>query len=157
MLRNKGNPSQAEMVRNILPQDVDCIFIRQAEQLGLGHAVLCAKRIVGDDPFAVLLADDFMPEITDGIFSELVQNFERSKNSQISVMEVDSLEISKYGVVQTNNKEPSVVAGLVEKPTFVSAPSNLASIGRYVLTSDIFEILQNLDRGAGGNTTFRCY
>ena len=65
-------------------------------------------------------------------------------------MEVDGPEISKYGVVQTNNKEPSVVAGLVEKPTFVSAPSNLASIGRYVLTSDIFEILQNLDRGAGG-------
>lgn len=150
MLINKGKRTQAEMVRNILPKNVDCIFVRQAEQLGLGHAVLCAKRVVGDDPFAVLLADDFIPETANGILSELVQNFEQTRNPQISVMQVNGPEISKYGVVQTNSKKPSVVSGLVEKPPFVSAPSNLASIGRYVLTADIFEILQDLDRGAGG-------
>ena len=77
----------------------------------------------------MLLADDFIPETTNGILSEPVQNFEQTRNSQISVMRVDGPEISKYCVIQTNNKKPSVVADLVEKPTFVSAPSNPASKG----------------------------
>ena len=99
MLRAKGKEAQAEMVRNIMPAGVECIFVRQAEQLGLGHAVLCAERAVGGDPFAVLLADDFLTESEPGVTADLVQAFAASGKSQLSVMEVDGPDISKYGVL----------------------------------------------------------
>jgi len=148
-LRNKGKNEQADMVVNIVPEGVECIFVRQPEQLGLGHAVLCAERAVGNDPFAVLLADDFLTYDGHGITADLVRAFEISGKTQLSVMEINGLDISKYGVVQPN-KEPSSVAGLIEKPDANNAPSNLASIGRYVLTSDIFDIIRNQTFGAGG-------
>jgi len=141
-LRNKGKNEQADMVVNIVPEGVECIFVRQPEQLGLGHAVLCAERAVGNDPFAVLLADDFLTYDGHGITADLVRAFEISGKTQLSVMEIN-------GVVQPN-KEPSSVAGLIEKPDANNAPSNLASIGRYVLTSDIFDIIRNQTFGAGG-------
>jgi UTP--glucose-1-phosphate uridylyltransferase len=149
MLRAKGKEAQAEMVRNIIPAGVECIFVRQAEQLGLGHAVLCAERAVGGDAFTVLLADDFLTDYEPGVTADLVQAFAASGKSQLSVMEVDGPDISKYGVVV-----PSVsgagIAGLVEKPTASEAPSNLASIGRYVLTPDFFDTLRGLRAGSGG-------
>ena len=148
-LRVKGKYDQAEMVKNILPAGVECIFVRQPEQLGLGHAVLCAERVVGDDPFAVLLADDFLTYEGDGIVSDLVSAYELSGKTQLSVMEVDGPDISKYGVVVPNGGS-DFVAGLVEKPDANKAPSNLASIGRYVLTPDIFDILRTQPVGAGG-------
>ena len=148
-LRAKGKYDQAEMVKNILPAGVECIFVRQPEQLGLGHAVLCAERVVGDDPFAVLLADDFLTFEGDGIVSDLVSAYELSGKTQLSVMEVNGPDISKYGVVVPNGGSGSV-AGLVEKPDASKAPSNLASIGRYVLTPDIFDILRTQPVGAGG-------
>ena len=150
-LRAKGKNKQADMVKNILPTDVECIFVRQPEQLGLGHAVLCAERAVGNDPFAVLLADDFLTNENNGVTSDLVRAFEATGKSQLSVMEVDGSDISKYGVVVPNgNSESVTVTGLVEKPDADKAPSNLASIGRYVLTPDIFDILRNQPVGAGG-------
>jgi UTP--glucose-1-phosphate uridylyltransferase len=149
MLRAKDKDAQADMVRNILPEGVECIFVRQAEQLGLGHAVLCAKRAVGDDPFAVLLADDFLTDYEPGVTADLVQAFASSGQSQLSVMEVDGPDISKYGVVMPNECGAGIV-GLVEKPEAHDAPSNLASIGRYVLTPDIFDTLQSLKVGSGG-------
>ena len=149
ILRAKGKEAQAEMVRNIIPTGVECIFVRQAEQLGLGHAVLCAERAVGGDPFAVLLADDFLTESEPGVTADLVQAFAASGKSQLSVMEVDGPDISQYGVVV-----PSVsgagIAGLIEKPAASEAPSNLASIGRYVLTPDLFDTLRGLRAGSGG-------
>jgi UTP--glucose-1-phosphate uridylyltransferase len=148
-LRAKGKYDQAEMVKNILPAGVECIFVRQPEQLGLGHAVLCAERVVGDDPFVVLLADDFLTYEGDGIVSDLVSAYELSGKTQLSVMEVNGPDISKYGVVVPNGGSASV-AGLVEKPDANKAPSNLASIGRYVLTPDIFDILRTQPAGAGG-------
>ena len=148
-LRAKGKNEQAEMVRNILPKGVECIFVRQPEQLGLGHAVLCAERAIGSDPFAVLLADDFLTYDGQGVTSDLVQAYEKSGKSQLSVMQVDGPDISKYGVVTTSDTLGSV-ASLVEKPKFEDAPSNLASIGRYILTPDIFDILINLSSGANG-------
>ena len=146
-LRAKGKNDQADMVKNILPNGVECIFVRQSEQLGLGHAVLCAERAVGNDPFAVLLADDFITSDGLGVTSDLVRSFEKSGKTQISVMEVNGPNISNYGVVVPENLMGKV-GGLVEKPPFDKAPSNLASIGRYVLTSEIFSILreQNLSR-----------
>ena len=137
------------MVKNILPKGVECIFVRQAEQLGLGHAVLCAERVVGGDPFAVLLADDFITSDGSGVTADLTSAYEATGRTQLSVMEVNGRDISKYGVV-VPNRTPGSVAGLIEKPEADKAPSNLASIGRYVLTPDIFEILRNQQPGAGG-------
>ncbi len=148
-LRSKGKHEQAQMVRNILPDGVECIFVRQPEQLGLGHAVLCAERAVGDEPFAVLLADDFLTYDGAGVTADLVKGYHASGRTQLAVMEVSGPDISKYGVVQLGDVAGSV-AGLVEKPPFEKAPSNLASIGRYVLTPDIFEILRGQPPGSGG-------
>ncbi|MDA9185700.1 UTP--glucose-1-phosphate uridylyltransferase GalU [Planktomarina sp.] len=148
-LRAKGKHKQAEMVKNILPAGVECIFTRQPEQLGLGHAILCAERAVGNEPFAVLLADDFLTYEGSGVTADLVRAFERSGKNQLSVMEVNGPDISKYGVVDLN-WELGSVAGLVEKPATDQAPSNLASIGRYVLTPDIFDILRIQPADAGG-------
>ncbi|ERL97885.1 UTP-glucose-1-phosphate uridylyltransferase [Rhodobacteraceae bacterium HIMB11] len=149
MLRAKGKNAQADMVRNIIPEGVECIFVRQAEQLGLGHAVLCAERAVSGDPFAVLLADDFLTDYKPGVTADLAQAFASSGKSQLSVMEVDGPDISKYGVVVPNGAGAGI-AGLVEKPDADDTPSNLASIGRYVLTPDIFDTLRGLKAGSGG-------
>ena len=148
-LRAKGNHQQAEMVKNILPAGVECIFTRQPEQLGLGHAVLCAQRAVGDEPFAVLLADDFLSFDGTGVMVDLVRAYETTGKNQLSVMEVNGPNIANYGVVVPNG-EPGGVAGLIEKPNADMAPSNLASIGRYVLTPDIFEILHMQPADASG-------
>ena len=145
-LRSKGKNKLADKVKNILPNGVECIFVRQPEQLGLGDAVLCAERAVGNEPFALLLADDFLTYQGNGVTSDLIDNFEKSGKSQLSVMEVNGPEISKYGVILPNN-ETGTVAGLLEKPKFEDAPSNLASIGRYILTPDIFDILKNQSVG----------
>ena len=148
-LRAKGKTEQANTIRNILPPGVECIFVRQPEPLGLGHAVLCAERAVGNDAFAVLLADDFLTYEDAGVTADLVRGFEISGKSQLSVMKVNGPDISHYGVVVPNKKLGSVL-GLVEKPKVEEAPSNLASIGRYVLTPDIFDILRKLTTGING-------
>jgi UTP--glucose-1-phosphate uridylyltransferase len=148
-LRSAGKDAQADMVKNILPDGVECIFVRQAEQLGLGHAVLCAERVVGDEPFAVLLADDFITYRGNGVTADLARAFQVSGKTQLSVMEVIGPDICKYGVVVPGG-EPKSVAGLIEKPELGKAPSNYASIGRYVLTPDIFNILRALPAGTGG-------
>ena len=148
-LRSKGKNEMADMVKNILPEGVECVFVRQKEQLGLGHAVLCAERVVGNEPFALLLADDFLTYTGKGITSDLISGYEKTGKSKLSVMKVDGPDISKYGVIMPNNKT-GLVSGLIEKPNFENAPSNLACIGRYVLTSDIFDILRNQSIGVGG-------
>ena len=148
-LRAKGRHAEADMVRSILPEGVECVFVRQPEQRGLGHAVLCAERVVGGEPFAVLLADDFVVAEGDGVTADLVRAYEASGQSQLSVMRVEGEAISRYGVVVPGGRDGEV-AGLVEKPKFADAPSDLASIGRYVLTPDIFDILRGQAAGAGG-------
>ena len=149
ILRAKGKDAQADMVRNIIPAGVECIFVRQAEQLGLGHAVLCAERAVGDEPFVVILADDFLTDYEPGVTADLVKAFKITGKSQLSVMEVEGFDISKYGVVVPNGAGADIT-GLVEKPDANNAPSNLASIGRYVLTPAIFDTLRGLKEGSGG-------
>lgn len=148
-LHSKGKIEQADMVRNIIPPHVECIFVRQPEQLGLGHAVLCAERAVAGEPFAVLLADDFLTDYTPGVTADLVGAFEKTGNSQLSVMQVDEAYISQYGVIIPSSDGHGVL-GVVEKPRQDEAPSNLASIGRYILTSDIFDLLRTLPAGSGG-------
>ena len=148
-LRAKGKHEQADMVRNILPDGVECIFVRQSEQLGLGHAVLCAERVVGNEPFAVLLADDFIVSNGAGVTSDLLEGFAKTGKTQICAMQVDGPDISKYGVIK-KHPQSGAILGLVEKPIFEDAPSNLASIGRYILTPDIFDILRRQTVGVGG-------
>ena len=148
-LHSKGKNEQADMVRNIVPPHVECIFVRQAEQLGLGHAVLCAERAVAGEPFAVLLADDFLSDYAPGVTADLVGAFEKTGNSQLSVMQVDEAYISQYGVIIPSSDDHGVL-GVVEKPRQDEAPSNLASIGRYILTPDIFDTLRTLPAGSGG-------
>ena len=152
-LRAKGKNKQADMVKNILPTDVECIFVRQAEQLGLGHAILCAGRVVGNEPFAVLLADDFLTQQSasakSNVTADLKKSFESTGKTQLSVMQVLGVDISKYGVILKGDTQ-GAVAGLVEKPSFEQAPSDMASIGRYILTPDIFDVLQDLPAGSGG-------
>ena len=145
-LRAKGKAEQADMVRNILPVGIECIFVRQPEQLGFGHAVFCTERAVGDDGFAVLLADDFLTYEGSIVTAVLARAFEASGKTQLSVMEVDGPDISTYGVVVLNGV-PGSVAGPVEKPDANDEPSNLSSVGRYVLTPDIFNTLRALSAG----------
>ena len=148
-LRAKGKHEQADMVKKILQDGVECIFVRQPEQLGLGHAVLCAERVVGNEPFAVLLADDFIVSNGAGVTSDLLEGFAMTGKTQICAMQVDGPDISKYGVIKKHHQSGAVL-GLVEKPIFENAPSNMASIGRYILTPDIFDILRGQTAGAGG-------
>jgi UTP--glucose-1-phosphate uridylyltransferase len=148
-LRSKGKNEQADMMHNILPPLVECIFVRQPEQLGLGHAVLCAERAVAGEPFAVLLADDFLTDYDPGVTADLVDAFEKTGNPQLSVMPMDEAYISQYGVIIPSSDGNGVI-GMVEKPRQGEAPSNLASIGRYILTPDIFDTLRNLPLGSGG-------
>ena len=152
-LRAKGKHAQANMVHNILPNGVECIFVRQAEQLGLGHAILCSERVVGNEPFAVLLADDFLTEQSasskTNVMKDLRDAFRISGQTQLSVMQVQGPDISKYGVI-VGSDTLGAVAGIVEKPNFEDAPSDMASIGRYILTPDIFDVLRDLPAGRGG-------
>ena len=148
-LHSKGKNEQADMMRNIVPPHVECIFVRQAEQLGLGHAVLCAERAVAGEPFAVLLADDFLTDYSPGVTADLVDAFEKTGHSQLSIMPVDEAHISNYGVINPSADGRGVME-VVEKPRQNEAPSNLASIGRYILTPDIFDLLRTLRTGFGG-------
>lgn len=146
-LLSKGKTLEAEMVRNILPVGVECIFVRQPEQLGLGHAILCAERAVGNEPFAVLLADDFLIHPGLGVTADLVEAYMTTKKAQLSVLNVLGPDISKYGVIVPGSR-PGEVAGLIEKPSHKKAPSSYASIGRYILLPEIFDVLRNVGPGA---------
>lgn len=147
-LHEKGKDDLAAAIHGIIPDQVNCIFIRQPRALGLGHAVLCAAPVIGRNPFAVLLADDVVKG-TPSPTAELIAAFERTGCTQLSVMEVNQSKVSKYGIIHPGDT-PGVVAGLVEKPSVEEAPSRLASIGRYVLEPEILDILAETPPGAGG-------
>lgn len=148
-LVKRGNYQQLAKVQEIIPNNVECIFIRQSQPLGLGHAILCAERVVGEEPFLVLLADDFLLSDDLGVSSNLVSAFNKTGRPQLSIMEVKGPSISNYGVVKTNDNKDEIL-GLIEKPIYEDAPSNFASIGRYLLIPEIFDILRTQKPGYGG-------
>jgi len=150
-LERKGKNALLDMVRSVLPEGVRCIYIRQAEPLGLGHAVLCAQPIVGDQPFAVLLADDLMDSQPPAMV-EMAKVFEREGSSLLGVEEVPRDQTQSYGIVTVDEMRDGVarIRSIVEKPKPADAPSNLGVIGRYVLTPRIFELLGQVVPGAGG-------
>ena len=137
-------------VRDILPPNITCLYIRQTEALGLGHAVLCAQAAVGDEPFAVILADDLI-DAPKGALKQMVDVYNQSGNSVLGVETVDPSQTGSYGIVEVEKlKSYQRVINIVEKPKPEEAPSNLAVVGRYILTPRIFDLLTNLPRGAGG-------
>lgn len=139
------------IARNTIPSHISCSFIRQSHPLGLGHAVLCAKPIVGNEPFAVILPDDMVDNDV-GCMKQMVDAQQESGGSLIALQEVPMANISAYGVATVDDaeKNPMLIKDIVEKPRRNEAPSNLAVIGRYILQPDIFAILKQTGRGAGG-------
>ncbi len=154
----RGNKSELlSLVHAIKPDDMDCIFIRQPRPLGLGHAVLCAEPVVGDEPFAVLLADDLMlgREQAQGgptVLQQMVRAYEQQPGIVLAVQDVPREETRRYGVVDVHgvNETMAEVFGMVEKPVPAVAPSTLAVAGRYVLTPGVFESIRQQPRGSGG-------
>jgi UTP--glucose-1-phosphate uridylyltransferase len=151
-LEKKGKLEALDLVRSIVPKGVSCIYVRQAEALGLGHAVLCAKSVVGDEPFAVILPDDLIDGHGSGVVSQMVLAYQQTGNSQLGVEEVPKEDTDKYGIVNIKSEAEieSQVDRIVEKPRPEQASSNLAVVGRYILTPRIFELLETTERGAGG-------
>ena len=141
-----------EIVQHILPSQVSCIYLRQAEALGLGHAVLCAKPVVGNEPFVVVLADDLIRCETQGVVEQMTVQYEKYGCSILCVEEVPRTETNKYGIVATTPGPDGElrVSSIIEKPAPADAPSNLAVVGRYLLTPHIFDKLEETQAGAGG-------
>ena len=153
-LEAAGKRLLLDMVQNVIPKHINCIYIRQSAPLGLGHAVLCARPVIGDEPFAVLLADDFM-DVEEGVrpvLAQMTDVFQYENCSLLAVQDVPRAETRQYGIVSAKNYQPDLelVSAIVEKPAPEEAPSTLAVVGRYVLTSRIFAHLENLGTGAGG-------
>ncbi|MEK4526483.1 MULTISPECIES: UTP--glucose-1-phosphate uridylyltransferase GalU [Paenibacillus] len=146
----KGKQSLLEEVQAI-SEMANIHFIRQKEPLGLGHAIGCARQFVGDDAFAVLLGDDIMVSDPPAL-AQMVHLYEKTGNQIIGVRQVDAANVSKYGIIDSNGAEDRVhwVTNLVEKPSLAEAPSRTAVMGRYILKPSIFPILDQIERGAGG-------
>ena len=153
-LEAAGKTALLELVRNVIPKNVTCIFLRQASPLGLGHAVLCARPVIGEEPFAVLLADDFMdvPAGTAPVMAQMCAQFAREGRSLLAVQDVPRADTRQYGIVSATSYLPNLerVNAIIEKPTPEAAPSTLAVVGRYVLTPKIFAHLEQVGKGAGG-------
>lgn len=150
-LAARGKQELLRIVQEVIPKHVNCIYIRQTEALGLGHAVLCAQPVIQDEPFAVILADDLIDgEIP--IVKQMVDVFARYHCSILGVQEVPRAQTGQYGIVSSTNLEPGVerVSGIVEKPRPEVAPSTLAVVGRYILSPRIFHHLAQVQPGAGG-------
>ncbi len=159
-LEAKNKTALLEIVRNTVPRSVNCIYIRQNEALGLGHAVLCALPVVGHDPFAVLLADDLMDTEagTPGVLEQMVRVFDVKQASVLAVQDVPRAETKSYGIVGTRTGAPIAagdkrleeVTSMVEKPKPEDAPSTLAVVGRYILSGAVFDHLRRVKPGSGG-------
>jgi len=150
-LAARGQTELLKLVQGIIPKSVNCIYIRQAQPLGLGHAVLCARPVVNDEPFAVILADDLI-DGSPPAMRQMTDLFARHPHSILGVQEIPREHSRQYGMVRTERIEPGIekVTAIVEKPSPEAAPSNLAVVGRYILTANIFHYLGRVKPGAGG-------
>jgi UTP--glucose-1-phosphate uridylyltransferase len=151
-LEQRGKKQLLQVVREILPPGVTCIYIRQAEALGLGHAVSCAWPAVGDQDFSVLLADDLIHSAPNSCLQQMQRIYQQYGTSVIAVQRVPRDEVSSYGIVEVEPLAPGIgeIKRIVEKPRPEEAPSNLAVVGRYILTPRVFKLLESVPRGAGG-------
>ncbi|MGO0999437.1 UTP--glucose-1-phosphate uridylyltransferase GalU [Lysobacter sp. CA196] len=151
-LERSGKTEQLELIRNVLPEGVRAVFVTQAEALGLGHAVLCAKEVIGNEPFAVLLPDDVIWNRGPGALKQMADAAQSSGASVIAVQDVPREQTASYGIVATDSFQARQgrIRAIVEKPSPEVAPSTLAVVGRYVLNPSIFELLETTTPGAGG-------
>ncbi len=151
-LEAAGKYDVLEEVRDIMPDHVTAVAIRQPRPLGLGHAVYCARKVIGNEPFAVLLADDMIYGGKNPVLKQMCDVFDEVQSSIIAVEEVEPTETHKYGIVKTElqNDRVGKLGDIVEKPLPENAPSNLAVVGRYILMPEIFDLLENLPKGSGG-------
>ena len=149
-LERKQKNALLEITQNILPEGVNLMYIRQTEALGLGHAVLCAAPAVGNEPFAVILADDLI-DAPKGALAQMMDVYNATGSSVLGVETVDPSQTGSYGIVEIEPKDVyQRVTSIVEKPKPADAPSNLAVVGRYILTPAIFDLLRHTQAGAGG-------
>lgn len=146
-----GKTALLDLARSITPEDMICTYVRQSRAMGLGHAVLCAKELVGREPFAVLLADDLMIG-EPAIMAQMVEQFVARQASILAVQDVPREHTRRYGIVSGQNVAPNLVDvdGIVEKPASAVAPTTLAVAGRYILTPAIFDELETVSHGVGG-------
>jgi UTP--glucose-1-phosphate uridylyltransferase len=151
-LEKKGKTDLLKIVQEVVPANVTCVYVRQPEALGLGHAVLCAKPVVGDEPFAVILADDLINDGGNCVLGQMASVYNEQHASILGVEEVPADETDKYGIVDPGETDGRIsqVRSIVEKPAPEDARSNLAVVGRYILTPAIFKHLEQIPRGAGG-------
>ena len=147
-----GKHELLEVVRNILPENVSCVYVQQQSPKGLGDAVLCAKEYVGNEPFAVLLADDLIDGRIKPCLQQMMDVFEEYQSSVIAVQKILPIDTKKYGVIDVplTDNMISKIRGIIEKPAPEDAPSDLAIVGRYILTPRIFELLENTTQGVDG-------
>ncbi|MGE0496655.1 MAG: UTP--glucose-1-phosphate uridylyltransferase GalU [Ramlibacter sp.] len=142
------------LVQTLSPDDMVCSYVRQPRSLGLGHAVLCAEHLVGNSPFAVLLADDLMTGVEDGpgVLTQMVTAFAQLGTSLLAVQEVPADQVRRYGIVAGEQVAPNLikVSQMVEKPSPEAAPSRMGVAGRYILTPGVFDLIRDQPRGAGG-------
>ena len=150
-LELRGKTEMLSYVRSLMPSDMKCVYIRQPEALGLGHAVLCAQPVVGNEPFAVLLADDLL-DGEPAVMRQMVDVYDYYKCSILGVQQVPREDTRSYGIVDSQplKDDLEAVQAIVEKPKPEEAPSTLAVVGRYVLTPRIFHHLERVGKGAGG-------
>ncbi|MFK8083556.1 MAG: UTP--glucose-1-phosphate uridylyltransferase GalU [Granulosicoccus sp.] len=150
-LEAKSKHEMLDVLRSILPSHVNCVFIRQSQALGLGHAVLCARPVVNDEPFAVILADDLINFSSQPCLQQMVDLFKFQHCSILGTEPVPKADVSSYGIVDGVELKKGLmeISGIVEKPEVDKAPSNIAVVGRYILTPTIFDLLENTERGAG--------
>jgi len=151
-LAKRNKDALLQIVKDTVPEGVNCVFIRQSEALGLGHAVLCAEAAVGNEPFAVILPDDLIDNEGDNCMQQMVAVYNKHHGSVIGTQTVDMSESDKYGMVAGPKVEDrlAMVDEIIEKPAPEEAPSDQAVVGRYILTPAIFDILKTTERGAGG-------
>ena len=151
-LQARNKIKELEQVRDVLPPGVNCIALRQSVPLGLGHAVLCAKSVIGDEAFAVMLADDLIANDGDGCMLQMTKAYDREACSLVAVEQVPENETDRYGIVSVSGEKGPLarVDAIIEKPAPAEAPSNLGVVGRYILAPEIFAALENTKPGAGG-------
>ena len=151
-LEAKNKTELLKILKDIVPPNVSFVFIRQAEALGLGHAVYCARPVIGDEPFAVILADDMVEDGTRGCMAQMVDLYKEKQTSILGVERINPADTASYGIVKTpeTTGQYAPIEVIVEKPKPEVAPSNLAVVGRYILTPAIFDKIKNTGRGAGG-------
>ena len=153
-LEAAGKHALLALVRSMMPEDMHCSFVRQPRSLGLGHAVLCAEPLVGNEPFAVLLADDLMvgPVGGEPVLAQMVAAFRQQGRSMLAVQEVPQDQVNRYGIVAGDPAGGPLmrIQRIVEKPSPETAPSRMGVAGRYILTPAVFEQLRTQPKGAGG-------